>query len=179
MFDFHFLQELKTIGALDTLNVFTVAQVSPIIQPGHPIFDAHEELANSFAGSIPPKKSSSVDSVTPFVENNTVKDEQVYHFFVVSIEEITTVNVGVGTRKVRHLPKKEGTDAIADMDIIPVGDVLITPNDMISAQTRNHALWAVIRGAHKISKKNNQGTKENTSGLIHRRSYADVAAAPA
>ena len=39
-----------------------------------------------------------------------------------------------------------------------VGDVIITPNDTISAQKR---------------------TKANMSGLVHRRSYADVAAAPA
>ena len=60
-----------------------------------------------------------------------------------------------------------------------VGDVIITPIDMISAQKRTNASWAAIRGAHKISKKTNQGTKGNTSGLIHRRLYADVAAVPA
>ena len=63
--------------------------------------------------------------------------------------------------------------------VTTVGDVIITPNDMISAQKRTTTSWAVIRGTHKISKKNNQGTKGNTSGLIHRRSYVDVAAAPA
>ena len=59
-----------------------------------------------------------------------------------------------------------------------VGDVIITPNDTISAQKRTNASWAAIRGAHKISKKTNQGTKGNTSGIFHRRSYADVATAP-
>ena len=59
------------------------------------------------------------------------------------------------------------------------GDVIFTPNDTISAQNRTNASWAAIRGAHKISKKTNQGTKGNTSGLLHRRSYADVAAASA
>ena len=56
-----------------------------------------------------------------------------------------------------------------------VGDVIITPIDTISAQKRTNASWAAIRGAHKISKKTNQSTKGNTSGLIHRRSHADVA----
>ena len=60
-----------------------------------------------------------------------------------------------------------------------VGDVMITTNDTISAHKRNNASWAAIKGAHKISKKNNQGTKGNTSGLVHWRSYAGVAAAPA
>jgi len=60
-----------------------------------------------------------------------------------------------------------------------VGDVIITSNDMISTQKRTNASWAALRGAHKISKKTDQGTKEYTSGLIHRRSYADVPAAPA
>ena len=60
-----------------------------------------------------------------------------------------------------------------------VGDMIITPIDTISAEKRTNASLATIRGAHKISKKTNQGTKENKSGLIHRRSYADVAAAPA
>ena len=60
-----------------------------------------------------------------------------------------------------------------------VGDVIFTPNDTISAQKRTNVSWAATRGAHKISKKTNQCTKGNTSGLIHRRSYADVAAAPA
>ena len=60
-----------------------------------------------------------------------------------------------------------------------VGDVIITPIDTISVEKRNNASWAAFRAAHKISKKNNQSTKGNTSGLIHRRLYADVAAAPA
>ena len=60
-----------------------------------------------------------------------------------------------------------------------VGDVICTPNDTISAQKHTNASWAVIRGAHKISKKTNQGTKGNTSRLIHRRLYADVASARA
>ena len=60
-----------------------------------------------------------------------------------------------------------------------VGDVIFTPNDTISAQKCTNASWAIIRGAHNISKKTNKGTKGNRSGLIHRRSYADVAAAPA
>ena len=61
----------------------------------------------------------------------------------------------------------------------PVGDVIITPIDTISAHKCTTVLWTAIRGAHKISKKTNQSTKGSTSGLIHRRSYADVAAAPA
>ena len=60
-----------------------------------------------------------------------------------------------------------------------VGDVIRTPIGMISAQKRTNALLAAIRGAHYISKKTKQGTKGNTSGRIHRRSYANVAAAPA
>ena len=60
-----------------------------------------------------------------------------------------------------------------------VGDVIIIPNDAILAQKRTKALWATIRSAHKTSKKTNQGIKGNVSGLLHRRSYADVAAAPA
>ena len=59
------------------------------------------------------------------------------------------------------------------------GAVILTPSDTISAQKRTTTAWVAIRGAHKISKKTNQGTKLNTSGLIHRRLYADVAAAPA
>ena len=51
-----------------------------------------------------------------------------------------------------------------------VGDVIITPNDTISAQKRTNASWAAIRGSHKISKKANQGIKGSTSD-------ADVAAA--
>ena len=66
-----------------------------------------------------------------------------------------------------------------ELTSVTVGDGIFTPNDTISAQKRTNSLWAAIRGAHKISKKTNQGTKGNTSGLIHRRSYADVAAAPA
>ena len=60
-----------------------------------------------------------------------------------------------------------------------VGDVIFAPNDMISVQKRTTIMWATIRGAHKIPKKKKQGTKGNTSWLIHRRSYADVVAAPA
>ena len=63
--------------------------------------------------------------------------------------------------------------------VTSVGDVIITPIDTISAQKRTNASWAAIRGAHKISKKTDLSTKGNTSGLIHRRSYADVAATPA
>ena len=59
-----------------------------------------------------------------------------------------------------------------------VGDVIVKANDTISAQQGTNASWAAIRGAHKISKKSKQGTKGNTNGLIHRRLYADVAAAP-
>ena len=40
-------------------------------------------------------------------------------------------------------------------------------------------MWAAIKGAHKIPKKKKQGTKGNTSGIFHRRLYAEVAAAPA
>ena len=58
-----------------------------------------------------------------------------------------------------------------------VGDVIMIPNDTISAQKRTNASWAAIRGTHNI-KENNQSTKGNTSGLIHRRSYANVSAAP-
>ena len=57
--------------------------------------------------------------------------------------------------------------------------MIITPIDAISAEKRTNASWAALRGAHKISKKKNQSDKGNTSGLIHWRSYADVAAAPA
>jgi hypothetical protein len=60
-----------------------------------------------------------------------------------------------------------------------VGDMIIAPIDAISVEKRTNASWATFRGAHKISKKTNQSTKGNTSGLIHRRSYADVAATPA
>jgi hypothetical protein len=56
--------------------------------------------------------------------------------------------------------------------------VMFTPNDTISVQTRTNVMWAAIRGAHKIPKKKKQD-KGNTRGLIHRRSYAEVAAAPA
>ena len=63
--------------------------------------------------------------------------------------------------------------------VTTVGDVIITPNDMISAQKRTTTSWAVIRGTHKISKKTMQGTKRNMSGLLHRRLYANVAVAPA
>ena len=70
----------------------------------------------------------------------------------------------------------QGTQAIA----APlVGDAIFVPNDTISVQKRTNAMWAAIRGAHRISKKNKQGTKGNTSGLFHQRSYAKVAAAPA
>ena len=61
----------------------------------------------------------------------------------------------------------------------PVGDVIFAPNGTISAQKRTDASWAAIRSAHRISKKTKQGTKGNTSGLIHRRLYANVAAARA
>ena len=60
-----------------------------------------------------------------------------------------------------------------------VPGVIFAPNDTISAQKCTNSLWASIRGAQKISKKTKQGAKGNTSGIIHRRSYADVAAAPA
>ena len=60
-----------------------------------------------------------------------------------------------------------------------VEDVIITPIDTISAQKRSNASWAAIRGAHKIPRKKKQSTKESTSGLFHRRSYAEVAAVPA
>ena len=60
-----------------------------------------------------------------------------------------------------------------------VGVVIFAPNDMISVQKRTTIMWATIRGAHKISKKTKQGTEGNTSGLLHRRLYADIAAAPA
>ena len=60
-----------------------------------------------------------------------------------------------------------------------VGDMIITPIDAIAVEKRTNASWAACRGAHKISKKTSQSTKGNTSGLIHRHSYADVAAAPA
>ena len=53
--------------------------------------------------------------------------------------------------------------------------MIIIPNDTISAQKHNNASWAAIGGENKISKKANQGTKGNASGLIHRRSYADIA----
>ena len=59
-----------------------------------------------------------------------------------------------------------------------VGDVIFTPNDTISVQKRTNVMWAAIRGAHKIPKKKKQD-KGNTRGLLHRRSYAEVAAAPA
>ena len=62
--------------------------------------------------------------------------------------------------------------------VVRVGDMIISPIDTISAEKRTNASWAAIRGAHKISKKNNQSTRGNTSGLIYLRSYADVAAAP-
>ena len=65
------------------------------------------------------------------------------------------------------------------LDGAAVGDVIIAPIDTISTHKRTNALWAVFRGAHKISKKTDKGTNGNTGGLIHRRSYADVAAAPA
>ena len=64
-------------------------------------------------------------------------------------------------------------------DAAAVGDMIIAPIDVISVEKQTNASWAAFGGAHKISKKNNQSTKGNTSGLIHRRSYADVAAAPA
>ena len=60
-----------------------------------------------------------------------------------------------------------------------VGDVIFAPNDKISAQKRTTVMWAVLRGAHTIPKKKKQGTKGNTSGLFHRRSYTNVATAPA
>ena len=59
-----------------------------------------------------------------------------------------------------------------------VGDVIFTPNDKISVQKRTNVTWAAIRGAHKIPKKKKQD-KGNTRGLIHQRSYAEVAAASA
>ena len=68
---------------------------------------------------------------------------------------------------------------LTNISIDSVGDVIFAPNDMISVQRRTNATWAIIRGAHKISKKTKQGTKANTSGLFHQRSYAEVAAAPA
>ena len=57
-----------------------------------------------------------------------------------------------------------------------VGDVIFTPNDKISVRKRTNATWAAIRGAHKIPKKKKQD-EGNTRGLIHQRSYAEVAAA--
>ena len=60
-----------------------------------------------------------------------------------------------------------------------VGDMIITPIDAIPVEKGTNTLWATFRGAHKIPKKNNQSTNGNTSGLIHRRSNTDVAAAPA
>ena len=59
------------------------------------------------------------------------------------------------------------------------GAVILTPSDTISAQKRTTTAWVAIRGAHKISKKTKKSTKGNTNELIHRRSYADVTAAPA
>ena len=59
-----------------------------------------------------------------------------------------------------------------------VGDVIFTPNDKISVQKRTNVMWAEIRGAHKIPKKNKQD-KGNTRGLLDQRSYAEVAAASA
>ena len=71
------------------------------------------------------------------------------------------------------------SNSVADMNSQEcLGDVIFAPNDTISAQKRTNASWAAIRGAYKISKKTKQGTKGNMSGLIHRRSYADVMAAP-
>ena len=77
------------------------------------------------------------------------------------------------------IPDKHIRRGSDDLIVRPVGDVIITPIDKISAQKCTNASWTAIRGAHKISKKTNQSTKGNTSGLIHRRLYADVAAAPA
>ena len=59
-----------------------------------------------------------------------------------------------------------------------VGDVIFSPNDKISVRNRTNVTWAAIRGAHKIPKKKKQD-KGNTRGLIHQRSYAEVAAASA
>ena len=59
-----------------------------------------------------------------------------------------------------------------------VGDVIFSPNDKISVRNRTNFAWAAIRGAHKIPKKKKQD-KGNTRGLIHQRSYAEVAAASA
>ena len=59
-----------------------------------------------------------------------------------------------------------------------VGDVIFTPNDKISVRKCTNATWAAIRGAHKIPKKKKQD-EGNTRGLIHQRSYAEVAAASA
>ena len=59
-----------------------------------------------------------------------------------------------------------------------VGNVIFTPNDKISVQKRTNVTWAASRGAHKIPKKKKQD-KGNTRGLIHQRSYAEVAAASA
>ena len=89
----------------------------------------------------------------------------------------------------------EDVAAVGDMVITPIdvaskqqdiaskqqdiASAIIAPVDAISVKKRNNASWAAFRGAHKISRKTNQSTKGNTSGLIHRRSYADVAATPA
>ena len=58
------------------------------------------------------------------------------------------------------------------------GDVIFAPNDKISVRNRTIVTWAAIRGAHKIPKKKKQ-YEGNTRGLIHQRSYAEVAAASA
>ena len=68
---------------------------------------------------------------------------------------------------------------LASRSVGGVGDMIIRPIDAKSVEKRTNASWAAFRGAHKISKKTNQSTTGNTSGLIHRRSYADVAATPA
>ena len=61
---------------------------------------------------------------------------------------------------------------------LSVGDVIFAPNDTISVEKRSNVMWAVIRGAHKIPRKKKQNTKRSTSGKSHRRTYAEVAAAP-
>ena len=60
-----------------------------------------------------------------------------------------------------------------------VGDVILAPNDTISVQKGTNPTRTAIWGVYNISKKTKQGTKGNTRGLFHRRSYADVVAAPA
>ena len=62
--------------------------------------------------------------------------------------------------------------------VSPVGDVILAPNDTRSVEKRLNAMWAAVRGAHKIPRKKKQGTKKGTSGQSHRRTYAEVAATP-